>query len=696
MGVVMNKDEVKILQEVKELYCLPVTFKISGAIGKNIDEAIKHLYPKDSEEDQKKEKIKELVKSADAEFKKKGILLNLDQYESQSGLYIHGTSEKYDKLLGKFVLIVNGSQKSLKMVKFDKKNVISISLKPTVRGEQVNITFVVKKWDEVIKYKNFASTQNIWAQKHFICSNNIYDKSNSNLDKNQIRLEDEKDYTFLNSDFDFKGNKRKFYVGFADVLKDPKNKFEDKDIALFVENQSDDFKIIDYFEYKKGQWQIYQPLSDVLPSRLKGFPIIEYLNKNQEWIEKKKEEKDPESKKSEKKNKDENDIKNIKNSLEHGRYYNYPNGRNMYDLFSDNRQKNVLGENEPSKVEEEKVEEADKTVSQISQKPHNQELESFAKFGNVIFYGVPGCGKSYFIKELLNGVDLEYYSRVLFHPEYTYADFVGQLLPKRENKELAYPFVPGPFTEILNKALHDAEHEYFLIIEEINRGNAPQIFGDIFQLLDRDSEGNSEYSIYNADILKILNENGGNFKEVKIPKNLIIFATMNTCDQNVFVLDTAFKRRWRMHRIENTFDDIKNHKHKEQIYHKIADLKIGEKELEWRVFAKAINEAIVEINDGFEEDKQLGVWFVSEKELEDVDAFSEKVFMYLWNDVFKFERGRLFNTREYKTLDEVIKAFSKTTDEEITVGDVEKINLNKRFNVFNENILMKMLKLSKA
>ena len=87
MGVVMNKDEVKILQEVKELYCLPVTFKISGAIGKNIDEAIKHLYPKDSEEDQKKEKIKELVKSADAEFKKKGILLNLDQYESQSGLY---------------------------------------------------------------------------------------------------------------------------------------------------------------------------------------------------------------------------------------------------------------------------------------------------------------------------------------------------------------------------------------------------------------------------------------------------------------------------------------------------------------------------------------------------------------------------------------------------------------------------------
>ncbi len=675
----MNKDEVKILQEVKELYCLPVTFKISEAIEKNIEVAIKHLYPKDSEKDQKKEKIKELVKSAEVEFKKNGIVLNLDQYESESDYYIHGDSKKFDKLLDKFVLIVNDSQKTLKMVKFDNKNVLNISLKPTVKGEQVNITFVVKKWNDVIKYKNFASTQDIWAQKHFKCSNNIYDKSNSNFDGILIKLEDEKDYTFLKSDYNFEKNKRKFYVGVADVLKDFKNKFEDGDIALFVENQSDDFKIIDYFVYKKGQWQIYKPLSDVLSSRLKGFPIIEYLDKDQEL------------KKIKKKDKDKNDIENIKTCLKNGSYYKYPNGRNLYDLFSETRKRKVLDENEPSK--DEKVEGANKP---LSPKPVNTLLKSFSKFGNVIFYGVPGCGKSYFIKDLLNGVDLEYYSRVLFHPEYTYADFVGQLLPKRENKELAYPFVPGPFTEILNKALHDAEHDYFLIIEEINRGNAPQIFGDIFQLLDRDSEGNSEYAIYNADILKILNENGGNFKDVKIPKNLIIFATMNTCDQNVFVLDTAFKRRWRMHRIENTFDDIENSQHKEQIHHKIADLKIGEKDLEWRVFAKAINEAIVDINDGFEEDKQLGVWFVSEKELKDVDAFSEKVFMYLWNDVFKFERSRLFNTREYKTLDEIIKTFSKTTDEEITVGDVEKIKLNKRFNVFNENILIRMLELSKT
>ena len=117
---------------------------------------------------------------------------------------------------------------------------------------------------------------------------------------------------------------------------------------------------------------------------------------------------------------------------------------------------------------------------------------------NIIFYGVPGCGKSHRINALLhlddkvNGLEKEYYKRILFHPEYSYSDFVGQLRPEvGDDNKITYKFTPGPFTEILCDAYKDREHEYFLIIEEINRGNAPAIFGDLFQLLDR-KDGVSE------------------------------------------------------------------------------------------------------------------------------------------------------------------------------------------------------------
>ena len=185
---------------------------------------------------------------------------------------------------------------------------------------------------------------------------------------------------------------------------------------------------------------------------------------------------------------------------------------------------------------------------------------------NVIFYGVPGCGKSHRINELLhlddeaNGLKKEYYKRILFHPEYSYSDFVGQLKPVVAGEKITYDFTPGPFTKILRDAYSDTENNYFLIIEEINRGNAPAIFGDLFQLLDRKDSGVSEYSIDNQDILDYFNRESKNDKSnvtaqivetiktdgIRVPKNLTIFATMNTCDQNVFTLDTAFKRRWRM------------------------------------------------------------------------------------------------------------------------------------------------------
>jgi len=132
--------------------------------------------------------------------------------------------------------------------------------------------------------------------------------------------------------------------------------------------------------------------------------------------------------------------------------------------------------------------------------------------------------------------------RIIFHPDYTYSDFVGQILPRvNEDSSVSYEFTPGPFTNILKKAYLNPEKEYFLIIEEINRGNAPAIFGDIFQLLDRNKDGASEYEITNNDVANIIY--GDKNHKVSIPSNMSILCTMNTSDQNVFTLDTAFQRR---------------------------------------------------------------------------------------------------------------------------------------------------------
>ena len=266
---------------------------------------------------------------------------------------------------------------------------------------------------------------------------------------------------------------------------------------------------------------------------------------------------------------------------------------------------------------------------------------------NTIFYGVPGCGKSYQIKKLLKSVPDENVVRILFHPEYTYSDFVGQIIPVTEDGKITYNFVPGPFTEILKQANIKKNEDFYLIIEEINRGNAPAIFGDLFQLLDR-KDGESEYKINNKDIAKIvyLDEN----KKVYIPKNLTIFATMNTCDQNVFTIDTAFKRRWRMKRIKNDFDCA------EDILGKKISFENGVS-FTWKEFATRVNDVIMRIDSIMSvEDKQMGVFFVKDKDFEDVRIFAEKVLMYLWDDVVRFDKSQLFNSK-YKTLDSVIDEF---------------------------------------
>ena len=276
--------------------------------------------------------------------------------------------------------------------------------------------------------------------------------------------------------------------------------------------------------------------------------------------------------------------------------------------------------------------------------PYKSEYDKKSKVGdNIIFYGVPGCGKSYKIKKDYCDSE-EMMERIVFHPDYTFSDFVGQILPVNEEGHISYLFVPGPFTRILKKAYDDPDYNYYLIIEELNRGNAPAIFGEVFQLLDR-IEGISEYGINNTEISKAVYGDPNHL--IKLPKNLFILATMNTADQNVFTLDTAFKRRWKM---VNVISDVSKSDN--------ASIKIGKTEVTWSAFLNTINPVIIECGGGRigSEDKRLGAYFVGLKELKDQNYFGEKVLMYLWNDAFRFDHEKVFK-QDYKTLEELIAGF---------------------------------------
>ena len=291
---------------------------------------------------------------------------------------------------------------------------------------------------------------------------------------------------------------------------------------------------------------------------------------------------------------------------------------------------------------------------------------------NVIYYGVPGCGKSYIVNEkYLKNIDEFFYERITFHPEYTYEDFVGQIMPtiNKDKDRVEYKFVSGPFTRILEKALENQTKMFYIIIEEINRGNAPAIFGDIFQLLDRveegENKGRSQYTIDNEAIRDKLNENlTQKIQKIYIPGNLTIIATMNTSDQNVFTLDTAFKRRFGYIKIRNNIEDC-NYKD-----YKLPTM--GEN-VTWKNFVNSINKLMRRLNSliSNSEDKMIGAYFVRKNLLlapnEDAnnsvksEDFAAKVMMYLWNDVFKYERDTYF---KYDTLDELIYNFK---DEGIAV-----------------------------
>ena len=374
------------------------------------------------------------------------------------------------------------------------------------------------------------------------------------------------------------------------------------------------------------------------------------------------------------------------------------------------------------------TEEKNSITSNIS---NNQEKESKIPIEckQIIYYGVPGCGKSNKIREKLKNVPEKNKVRVVFHPEYTNAEFIGQILPK-VNGHVTYEFTPGPFTQIIKRAYLNPNEQFYLVIEEINRGNAAAIFGDTFQLLDRlkagetDSLGNdpanvavntftegwSQYFVQNDDvntyIRKVVKKGDGSYEErndgepvdeieindilfnsntaIRLPPNLSILATMNTSDQNVFTLDNAFPRRFDMELVRNEFElatkDVDKSKYggfKTADIQTQHDAKIADTDVKWGDFWEWINKKIVSRLKGLSstEDKRLGVWFVSniDGKIEE-KIFAEKVLKYLWDDVFKFKRPQVF-AEGIDTLEKLINSFEKTSGKERFDVFKDKANL---------------------
>lgn len=282
---------------------------------------------------------------------------------------------------------------------------------------------------------------------------------------------------------------------------------------------------------------------------------------------------------------------------------------------------------------------------------------------NRIVFGAPGTGKSFTINsekdKLLGKCNDEDYERVTFHPDYSYAGFVGTYKPvpciDSDGKDaITYKYVPGPFMRMLVKALRNGRTEkvrpFLLIIEEINRANVAAVFGDVFQLLDRQSNnGVSEYPIEATEDMKkyLSDELGGapeDYLKIKIPNNLFIWATMNSADQGVFPMDTAFKRRW-------TFTYIGINDNDKDLQGKTVEIgsKVVQK-VEWNKLRKAINDFLAK--QKINEDKQLGPYFISRdivvpagNEIDKnafADVFKSKVIMYLFEDAAKQKRPTLF------------------------------------------------------
>lgn len=271
------------------------------------------------------------------------------------------------------------------------------------------------------------------------------------------------------------------------------------------------------------------------------------------------------------------------------------------------------------------------------------------------FFGAPGTGKSHSVDELTEGTRR---IRVTIHPEYSYSDFVGQVLPVSKGGSIAFEFVPGPFTEALKIAFGDRKKKVSLVLEELSRGNVAAIFGDLFQLLDRNDEGISEYPVNNINVASQIRTteewNSGKIDQGQIflPANLSIYATVNLNDQNVVPMDTAFKRRfeWVYVSVDPVTDKNGEYENNPliQVHAKLQTI-----EKDWVDLYQALDRMIVDRGKGLgqNEDRQVGQFFLKFKE-EDIrnsrssdpgtkqlavkniaELVRNKLLMYLWQDV---------------------------------------------------------------
>ncbi|MBD2472668.1 restriction endonuclease [Nostoc sp. FACHB-145] len=321
-------------------------------------------------------------------------------------------------------------------------------------------------------------------------------------------------------------------------------------------------------------------------------------------------------------------------------------------------------------------------------------MENQNTFIQKIIFGSPGTGKSYRIRELaqyqldikFNPVrnTLENTVKTVFHPEYTYSDFMGKLLPLSYGTSVVYKYYPGHFLQALGMAyqglIKAKQQNYLLVIDELNRGNAAAIFGSIFQLLDREIDGWSTYEIdisemeivgllnvmeYKAnissngtlqindssyevffkileqDLKQSLNKDGFRLLEnlrvrkILLPPNLSIIGTINTSDESIYYLDSAFKRRWDWEYIDSPS--------KKNMYENIpaeiayASLPIEDKFLDWDRCIVGVNEFIKSHQHIVRriEDKQIGWWFIKPKNGEvTIEQVQDKLMFYLWDGVF--------------------------------------------------------------
>lgn len=290
---------------------------------------------------------------------------------------------------------------------------------------------------------------------------------------------------------------------------------------------------------------------------------------------------------------------------------------------------------------------------------HHEIIDDVSLSLQQIFYGAPGTGKSHKIKndeKVKEANEKNLVFRTTFHPDSDYSTFVGAYKPTMQpvadkykavagkDEEITYSFVPQAFLQAYVAAWNNPEENVYLVIEEINRGNCAQILGDLFQLLDRDCDGFSEYPIMaDNDLKKYLNGKDEEGKDVltnkdgikdgklRLPKNLYIWATMNTSDQSLFPIDSAFKRRW-----DWVYVPIDTKK--ESWY-----IKIEKNYFSWTQFLNKVNDEL--LTDETAEDKHLGFYFSKATEKKDgtesdpnvitAETFVGKVLFYLWNDVFK-------------------------------------------------------------